>query len=447
MQPIKLHRMFRAWGFEGDPSLIGLWPRLKSRDPVARALLVRWALGLIVFMPIATVLIASALELLGLSIRWFGVAAGLAGGLAVGLVFGTVLSLAFGVAGGVACGVVGGVACGIMAEIAGGVAFGMGVAAFVALGVAVPVAEGVAVPLGGMVVGVAFGVVMGVIFAVEDVLFGVQIGVARGVRFGMVIGVAGSVAEGVAIFRLPLWPVEAFMTLLMVWLIRLRPSAAQSISYWLPFRHHDLIYLPLPGMRALLLLLAGVDVNLCKDMIAEAAASTGQKRAARFALIELQARDLERAAAGRLFGRAADLDFPFLPGAAFLEDDRSLFPILAFQLCAKDLVAGGTNQRQRRLALECARKTIESFRTKTTLDPHPDRLSRRLLPTAALWLDVIREEEHKLALEEAEHPEVPGAFIAGPPLAADRPENRSLFNVDFAPVPSGQRQPRSPVLA
>jgi hypothetical protein len=54
---------------------------------------------------------------------------------------------------------------------------------------------------------------------------------------------------------------------------------------------------------------------------------------------------------------------------------------------AKDLIAGGTNQRQRRLAIERARKTIESFQNKTTLDRKPDDLSRRLLPTTALWLD------------------------------------------------------------
>lgn len=35
----------------------------------------------------------------------------------------------------------------------------------------------------------------------------------------------------------------------------------------------------------------------------------------------------------------------------------------------------------------------------------------RLTQTARLWLDVIAEEQRKLAHEEAEHPQVPQVFI------------------------------------
>jgi len=51
----------------------------------------------------------------------------------------------------------------------------------------------------------------------------------------------------------------------------------------------------------------------------------------------------------------------------------------------------------------------------------------RLWSTVDLWLDVIRDESAKLTREVAEHPEVPSAFIAGPPLTPERAENRTLF--------------------
>lgn len=93
----------------------------------------------------------------------------------------------------------------------------------------------------------------------------------------------------------------------------------------------------------------------------------------------------------------------------------------------RDLVAGSTNRRQRRLALERAHTSLESFRSSTVAARDPDTLATRLLPTTALWLDVIRDEADKLTREESDHPEVPSAFIAGPPLTRDRTEDRTLF--------------------
>ena len=55
-----------------------------------------------------------------------------------------------------------------------------------------------------------------------------------------------------------------------------------------------------------------------REVIAEAAASVGQKRPARFALLELEARSLERGARDRLWDRLAELDLPFPPVAGRL---------------------------------------------------------------------------------------------------------------------------------
>ncbi|HEX8108652.1 MAG TPA: ATP-binding protein [Kofleriaceae bacterium] len=63
----------------------------------------------------------------------------------------------------------------------------------------------------------------------------------------------------------------------------------------------------------------------------------------------------------------------------------------------RDLIAGSTNQRQRRLALESARSGRHSRRSR----------------------QAVREV--------AAHPEVPSAFVAGPPLTPARAEDRALF--------------------
>lgn len=150
----------------------------------------------------------------------------------------------------------------------------------------------------------------------------------------------------------------------------------------------------------------------------------GQTRAAKLARAELQAHDLERAAASRLFARAADLDFPFFPSPDVLPPGS---PLEAFASAARDLSAGGTSHHQRRLALSRAHATITDFRTASALARRPDELSQRLLHTARLWVDVIQDEHHRLDQEEAAHPQVPTAFVAGPALTPDRPEEQSLF--------------------
>lgn len=79
------------------------------------------------------------------------------------------------------------------------------------------------------------------------------------------------------------------------------------------------------------------------------------------------------------------------------------------------------------LALERARKTMEGFITSTTTGTRRDPLAARLLPTAKLWLDVLEDEERKLAEAQRENPQIEPVFHAGLPLDPDRPEQRALF--------------------
>ena len=195
-----------------------------QRDPVRRDLALM-GLFLILFIPPA---VATALQGVGVSIDWFGVAFGVAVGVAGIVAFGVAVGVAFGVAVGVAgivAGIVaGGVAGGVAGIVAGGVAFG--VAGIVAVGVTFGVAGGVA--------GIAAGI------AAVGVTFGVAGGVAVGVAFGVAGGVAVGVAFGVAVLRLP----DYLLLALPTWLIWSRHTV--SPRPWLP----RMTVIPIPGLRA-----------------------------------------------------------------------------------------------------------------------------------------------------------------------------------------------------
>jgi hypothetical protein len=326
-----------------------------------------------------------------------------AAGMAVGVAAGMAVSVAAGMVGGVAVGVAGGMVYG--AGFVAGFGRGYSAAVNVQLGVAVGVAVGVA---GGIAIGVA-------------------VAIAGGAAIGIAGGAAASVGFGVAVSRLPLWLAESFLTQCLALRMRRRPDAAPRLASWLPLLHDDLIYVPLPGLRECLIEVAEADPALGKELLVRAAASPGQRHIARLALIELQARDLERAARDRIFARAAALDLPFLATKTDLEGAEPNAVLRAFQTAAQDLIAGSNNQRQRRLALQRARKSLMSFRYAIARANRPAALASRFLHTAELWLDVVDDEDDKLTREVADHPEVPSAFIAGPPLTPERAEDRTLF--------------------
>ena len=437
MQPAALRSMYQTWEVEDKASLISLWYR---RNPDGQALIRRHAALLLVVMPLSAVLAAAALSFAGISVQMYGVAigviagivGGVAGSVAGGLTFGVVFALLFGLSPEIAYAAIAGLTLG---TIIGG--------------------------LFSATVGVPFGVVFGVLFSLvaiadnltlttETAILGILLGMMSAIvlrAFGakrmsngaficlppcallcyLIIGPAAffgfTISAGSILIGLAYWGCDFLVTQMLVWRMHRNPEAVGRLASWLSFRNDEILYPPLPGLRACLIAVSEVDSSLGKELIAQAAALTAQRHGARLALIELQARDLENAARGRFFSRAAGLDFPFLPTA----QRRPNIPFTAFQAAARDLIAGSSNQRQRRLALERARTLLEVFRTTTIGSRRPSLLARRLLTTATLWLDVIRDEEVKLTREVADHPEVPTAFIAGPPLSPDRVEERSLF--------------------
>lgn len=199
-------------------------------------------------------------------------------------------------------------------------------------------------------------------------------------------------------------------------------SPSRLISF-LPFLHHDLIYLELPGLRSFLIALGEENPALGEEVIAEAAASVGQQRPARRALYELAARFLERGGRGSLFQRVSALELPFLPSRQTLEPGH---PILAIAAAAEDLRAAevSSSHHHRRRALDRAWTSLVQAQATIGRQAKPDEERRRLLLTLEVWRDRVEEEQARLARAEEEQPQVPTPFVAGPVL---RLEDRDLF--------------------
>lgn len=192
----------------------------------------------------------------------------------------------------------------------------------------------------------------------------------------------------------------------------------QRLARWLPFRHHDFIYFPLSGLKDFLIGLSEVDAGLAEELLSEAASSIGQKGPARRALAEIQARQLERAVRERFLARVAARDLSFLPAAGEGAGPDRFTP---FQAAATDLQAARVshNQLHRRRALARAEKSLSSGLLEILGRRRRSLEERRLITVYHLWLDVVREEGAVLARDEAERPQVPLAFVAGPALSRD----------------------------
>jgi uncharacterized protein len=422
MQPERFHRL--AEPFRGE----------RGDDSPRRTFLGRVTLAFLISIPALTASTAGLLALLGVKMIWVPMVAciscgGVLGAVVAGNELGVIICCLGGILPGAVLQALFEPVVGERGFVAAGAAphLSHGAPGYVAASVIIGSVSGFAVSvardgrhlLRGLFAGVVLSLVLGLWF------------VAFGEPAGMPLLFAAFVAT---YLRLPFWCAEAAFTWLASRATLKNPSLLPRICPLLPFRHHDVIWLPLPGLYSLLLQAAEhePDGRLCKGVLHDAAHSPAQRRAARLALVELQARDLDKAARNRTFGRVAELDLPFFPKLDtpdFSEAGQrnSARVLRAFHSAAKDLIAGGSHQRQREAALSRAGADIESFRKRTLKDRDPDPLSRRLLSTAGLWIDVIDDERRKLGREVKQKPEVPSAFVAGAALTPDDPENRTLF--------------------
>jgi hypothetical protein len=408
MQPIRLHDRMMAWGLPPDVGAIGLWRRARqghapAREVGRRCLALLWGV-----MPVIAVAVAVGRWLLeGDSSRVslaIGVAsAGLAGGLtwvaldsvrgpATGLMMGALSPLVLD----------GG---GSTSNAAFGAALGLAVGANF---------HGPERHLEGPMVAVVLAVASGLLF-----------GVVGGVLFGAPVGVVFGGTATVGILRLPVWGVEAAMTLVLSRRMS-TPDRRVALARWLPHQHDDLITFPLPGLMPCLLAVAEVEPSAARELLARAAASRGQAGVARRTLIELRRRALEQAVRTEAFLAVAGLDLPFLPTEEELARAEHA-AVRPFRDAAKDLVLDGQSQRARQHALARAVHALEHFQVATTAAKRPGDLDRHLLPTAQVWLDYVHHARERLERETRKRPEVPSVFVAGLALTPAIAEQRGLF--------------------
>lgn len=413
MQPTRLRPMFEAWGL-GKQSIGSLPRRLRAREGKTREVLGRCAIMLFVLMPIAAVLAGAVLSLVT-TVDWAGVALGVASG----MVFGA----AGGVAGGMAVGTAYGVAVGVAVGVAGGMAGSIGGVAGALGGTVGAMAIGTAYGMAGVVVG---GMLVGVaVHVVGGMLVGMLVGVWASGFHGVAVGVVASVAYGVAFFRIPFFVLASLFTTLAVPFAR-RPSSAKQIAKWLPYLHHDLIYLPLPRLPRLLIELATHDPAHTRELIDKAAATQAQGKPAQRALHELQARALERLAKRYDWPAVIELRDPFFPQLTDLPADD---PLRSFVNAARNLLAARdqTSQSQRRHLLDAAARDIESMKTIMVSVGVTTTRARRLLGVADQWTAIIDTRRSLLAEEIAQNPDIPAVFVAGQPLDPSDPIQLEVF--------------------
>jgi hypothetical protein len=440
MQPLTLHRLFAAWGLEKALSLRELRNRLKEKDLAFQAL-VRLGGWLLLIMPAsALVVVASCLKLVGLPINWPRVAGGVASGVVLGIVRGTFgISKTFGILGDFAIGITAGVALGVWYSLTFSPSIPGAIAGGVAQGFVLSIVFSCVVALEGRTANVPRGIAVSLAFCIIFA-FLASLSVPFGglsVTRGLAGGVAFEIVFLLFLFHLPFFPIELTLTALLHLIARVRPALLPRLASCLAYRHHDLIYLPLPFLASFLVQLAKEHPVEGRRALTEASASTGQKGPARRALMELQARSLERAARERQYASAAALSLPFLPGregSRSLGDPRNLFELASDQLvlitlnsiaaAAQDLEAARStgSYYQRRQALTRAGKELE--RTLDLLTTARARNRRRFLSVVKAWLDRVEDEETALAALELKQPQVPLVFVAGVPLT---PQDESLF--------------------
>lgn len=227
--------------------------------------------------------------------------------------------------------------------------------------------------------------------------------------------------ESLARLNIISYLIESILTLLLLY--NYNDIEKRDISTLLPYRHHELIRLPLPGLTRFLVRLGEVNPALATLRIAEAADTLAQGPPARRALVELQCRELERAAAERRWSQVAALELPFHAAAATLPTND---PLLTFAHTAEDLraVAASRNQLHRRRQLHKARAALDGLRLRLTRDAPTDPLSQRLPPVIATWLRIVDDDQAALTRDARDNPQVPTAFVAGPVLT---PDDSDLF--------------------
>ncbi len=304
MQPITLHHRLRECGVVHDGLLWKLIQKSRAGHDNTTTYLHQLSFVLLLLMPILTIGLSGLAALAGLEVDWstvgFGAGFGIAVGVALGVALGVDIGIPFGVASGAAVALANGVADAVtdanalevVVGIAGGVGFGFGV---------------------GVSFGVSFGVAIGAIMGAA-ITFGISVAFWAAVEFRVGVTVGFGVGVAVGTLRLCAWPIEFVGWVAGIGISRL--GWLSSPLKALPFRFHELSYLPFPGVRTTMVEAAAREPDELARALQQASRAPGQRGTVARVIAELWARDLQGFAESENWESAAQLQSRWLPNEA-----------------------------------------------------------------------------------------------------------------------------------
>jgi hypothetical protein len=415
MQPIKLQHMLTTWGLVLDPSLWSLRLRWRSGDPHIRQLITRLFSLSLFWAPTIAISAVFVSGVRPLSKYLLGFAVGLtiwhAWSIGTGLVRGIKTSVNW-----LSMSII----IFLFLKIDSGAELdsspGLGLLAALAYGTTTEVAA-----IGPWGASVArsiylFMAVMGLFLSLGGFLFSYRDSSLLAI---LGLGMAASTA------RLHLYLFEALFVMRLA-LIARDPERGPRLVLRLPYRYDDLILFPLPGLQRVLIDLAEHSPNLARRLIDEASTTIAQKKPARRAFDELQARDLRQAAETAAWQRVVDLRGNFFPSYTDIPADD---PLRKFIASATDLhaAASGGSQRRRAGLLDKAARQIDDIKRSYLAASLHDHRATLLHDVAGAWSRVIAAKRDALTREIEVNPEIPNVFVVGPSLNPGDPEEIHLF--------------------
>ena len=412
--------------------LAGYWLRWRLRDK--RVVVIAVAPVVVVLVVVlGVVMVGLAFEVTSVleSLLAFGQAFGLTIVLALGLVAGLAGGLVFGLAGVLTFGL----AFGLASVLAGVFAFGLAntLAFLLPLVLALGV-ESVRVLKNVVAAGLVFGLGVGLI---GSPLFGQVESLAFGLAVGLAL-IAGY-------FRLFLYALELPYGYILSRLARDRLDGARHYLHRSPVYWDEVIWFPLLGLDQLLVAVGRHDRQAGAEEITYVAQSFRQGWAARNALVELTALEMEDARDLGAIGRVAG-GLDWLP----TELPQELEEVLPRIHQVAQRVRGAQESEtlyNKALSLQRAREEIGAIRPAWGWNPK-GRVAPRLGPVLDRWAKLLAREKAALAEQQAREGLVPNVYVAGNPLVKGSSlfkGRRDLF-LALERILAGPTQQRQPLL-
>ncbi len=305
-----------------------------------------------------------------LGVGW-GIVGGIVGDISLGIILGTALSIG-GIAGNSALGII------------------EGIAVAIALGV-----------IGGTVRAASWGMMGGMLGSLVGGLAWAGAGLIRGgtgvIIGGIEVAIAFLISYTFGYYRLLLYPVSGLSGLLAYFASRKNPLQVffhlhHSSLYW-----DERVFLPLPGLKDMLLLAAGQDIKQALDEIAFIVAERPQQiGAAQAASLEIAVHALETCESIRDIARASQRLSEILFQEEALIDPRWITPFVRLNDASRDAAryCGPLGWKARRNALEDMIVNLEKVYPDTAFTE--SRLNKRLAEVIDAWRTTGRYELDRL---------------------------------------------------